>query len=168
MTQHILVLAHYPDGQTREVTREAVITSNNSDVAGITNGVVTATRRGEAAILVRRRQLCDPEVTVRAIAPATSQRRLQLHRQTRRHEVEADEDPPSDLCTDAEFIGAPPSISPERRPHPKSARILDDVCLRAAARKLVDELIGRDFIEHGANKWADLLHNGAVLGEKAV
>src|SRR5262249_30162792 len=53
ITQQILVIAHYADGQTRDVTREAVITSNNSDVAGITNGVVTAVRRGEAAVLVR-------------------------------------------------------------------------------------------------------------------
>jgi hypothetical protein len=53
VAQQILVLAHYPDGKTRDVTREAVVTSNNPDVTGITNGVVTAIRRGEAAILVR-------------------------------------------------------------------------------------------------------------------
>src|SRR5436309_4638035 len=38
-TQQILVIAHYPDGTSRDVTREAVVTSNNPEVTGITNGV---------------------------------------------------------------------------------------------------------------------------------
>jgi hypothetical protein len=32
-SQQVVVLAHYPDGAVRDVTREAILTSNNSDVA---------------------------------------------------------------------------------------------------------------------------------------
>src|SRR4029077_3073400 len=52
-SQHLLVLAHYPDGSVREVTREAILSSNNGDVAEVKEGVVTGLRRGEAAVLVR-------------------------------------------------------------------------------------------------------------------
>src|ERR1019366_1934640 len=51
--QHLVVLAHYPDGTTRDVTRDAVLTSNNNDVALVKDGMVTAARRGEAAVLVK-------------------------------------------------------------------------------------------------------------------
>ncbi|MFM7163224.1 MAG: hypothetical protein ACKO3P_22970, partial [Planctomycetaceae bacterium] len=53
-----VVLAHFPDGSTRDVTRDAVYTSSNFNVATVTNsiassGVVDTLRRGETAILVR-------------------------------------------------------------------------------------------------------------------
>ena len=54
MTQKMLVIAHYPDGKTRDVTREAVFTSSLPEVATITaDGTISAVRRGEAACLVR-------------------------------------------------------------------------------------------------------------------
>ena len=50
VTQQILVIAHYPDGKSRDVTREAVVASNNPEITGVTNGVITAIRRGEGPI----------------------------------------------------------------------------------------------------------------------
>src|SRR4029077_5187303 len=52
------VIAHYPDGSSRDVTRDAVLSSSNFNVATVTNGttgsgVVESIRRGETAILVR-------------------------------------------------------------------------------------------------------------------
>src|SRR5207247_1634223 len=52
-SQHLLVLAHYPDGSIREVTRDAILSSNNGDVAEVKEDMVTGLRRGEAAVLVR-------------------------------------------------------------------------------------------------------------------
>src|SRR5437762_12907036 len=52
-SQHLLVLAHYPDGSVREVTHDAILSSNNGDVAEVKADVVTGLRRGEAAVLVR-------------------------------------------------------------------------------------------------------------------
>src|SRR5580765_1411525 len=51
--QQMLVWAHYADGTVRDVTREAVFSSNNGDVAEVKEGLVKAVRRGEAAILIR-------------------------------------------------------------------------------------------------------------------
>src|SRR5579871_1441951 len=52
--QQLVVVAHYPDGTTRDVTRDAVFTSTMPDTATVTpDGQVTAVRRGEAAVLVR-------------------------------------------------------------------------------------------------------------------
>ena len=54
MTQKTLVIAHYPDGATRDVTREAVLSSSMPETATVKpTGEITAIRRGEAALLVR-------------------------------------------------------------------------------------------------------------------
>src|SRR5712692_6022106 len=54
LSQQVLVLAHYPDGSVRDVTREAVYTSNVPSVTEVTQeGVVTSSRKGESAILIR-------------------------------------------------------------------------------------------------------------------
>src|SRR5688572_21353574 len=45
-TQQLLVLAHYADNTTRDVTREAVFESNNSDVAELGKNTIKAVRRG--------------------------------------------------------------------------------------------------------------------------
>ena len=53
-TQQIRVVATYADGSSRDVTREAFMESGNTEVATSSpTGVLTALRRGEAAVLVR-------------------------------------------------------------------------------------------------------------------
>ena len=175
-TQQILVIAHYPNGQTRDVTREAVMTSNNPDVTGITNGVVTAIRRGEAAILVRYEgNYATREVTVMGDrggykwADVAEYNYIDKHVNSKLKRMKI---LPSELCSDAEFIrrvsfdltGLPPT------PEKVSAFLDDKTPSRARREKLVDDLIGsKDYVEYWANKWADLLQcNGAILGEKGV
>ncbi|MEM9646515.1 MAG: c-type cytochrome domain-containing protein, partial [Planctomycetota bacterium] len=52
--QQVRVVAHYEDGSQRDVTREAFIESGNTEVATTEmGGLVSAVRRGEAAILAR-------------------------------------------------------------------------------------------------------------------
>ncbi|MEO5803020.1 MAG: hypothetical protein ABIR24_05785, partial [Verrucomicrobiota bacterium] len=52
-SHQILVIAYYADGTTRDVTGEAIMSSNNPEVLGVTNNVATGIRRGEGAVLVR-------------------------------------------------------------------------------------------------------------------
>ncbi|MCO8125287.1 DUF1549 and DUF1553 domain-containing protein [Stieleria sp. TO1_6] len=53
-TQRFVAVASYSDGSTRDVTRLAAFTSNNSGTAAIDDvGVVTAGRRGEAFVMAR-------------------------------------------------------------------------------------------------------------------
>ncbi|HWB00472.1 MAG TPA: c-type cytochrome domain-containing protein, partial [Pirellulales bacterium] len=52
--QQVRVLATYADGRVRDVTQEAFVESGNTEVATATKfGLMTAVRRGEAAVLVR-------------------------------------------------------------------------------------------------------------------
>jgi hypothetical protein len=53
-TQQMRVIATYADGSTRDVTREAFVETSNGEVATADRtGLMTAIRRGEAAVLAR-------------------------------------------------------------------------------------------------------------------
>jgi len=175
-TQQIIVLAHYPEGTVRDVTRDAVLTSNNPEVTTITNGVVHAVRRGEAAVLVRYEgNYATREVTVMGDRSGFKWAGVPEYNFIDRHAAvkwQRMKIQPSELCTDAEFVrrvsldltGLP--MAPE-----KVRAFLDDPTpSRMKREKLVDELIGsRDFVENWSGKWADLLQcNSATLGEKGV
>lgn len=173
-THQFLVVAKYADGTTRDVTREAVFSSNNGDVAEVKDGLVKALRRGEAAILVRYEGLYAANlVTVMGDRTGfkwaeTAENNFidkHVHAKLQRMKIQ-----PSDLCTDAEFIrrvsldvtGLPPKVERVRA-------FLSDTNAQKRT-KLIDELLGsNDYVESWANKWADLLQcNGENLGQKGV
>jgi hypothetical protein len=177
MTQQFLVIAHYPDGTTRDVTRDADFTSNMTDVATVTKeGLVTAIRRGEAALLVRYEgQYATKPMAVMGDRTGFAWQEQEEINYIDKHvnaKLQRLKILPSELCTDSEFIrrvsldltGLPPT--PE-----KTRAFLDDPSPSKDKReRLVDELIGsRDYVEHWTNKWADLLQcNSKYLGEKGV
>jgi hypothetical protein len=175
-SQQVLVLAHYPDGAVRDVTREAVFSSNNEDVATVKDGLVTGVRRGEAAVLIRYEgQYAAKLVTIMGDrtgfewveVPEHNYIDTRVHAKLRKMQIL-----PSDLCTDAEFVrrvfldltGMPPQ--PER----VRAFLNDPTPSREKRDRLVDELAGSpEFVEFWANKWADLLQlNSETLGQKGV
>src|SRR5437879_913967 len=54
LKQQLSITASYADGSTREVTKEAIYTSNTPTIAEVAEtGLVTSVRKGEAAMLVR-------------------------------------------------------------------------------------------------------------------
>jgi len=174
--QQLLVVAHYADGVRRDVTREAVFESNNSDVAEVKNGSVKAVRRGEAAILVRYEGLYSArQVTVMgdragfqwADAPEYNFIDKHVYTKLKRMRIL-----PSELCSDAEFVrrvhldltGLPPTVDTVR------AFLKDETFNREKREKLVSELLAsKDYVKYWANKWADLLQcNSENLGQKGV
>ena len=176
MIQNLIVLAHYADGAVREVTRDAVLTSNNSDVGEVKDAKVTAIRRGEAAVLIRYEGLyATREITVMGDrtgfawveAPENNYVDQHIHAKLKKLKTLS-----SELCTDAEFIrrvsldltGQPPK--PER----VSEFLANPSSSKEKREKLIDELIGsKDFVDFWANKWADLLQcNGDNLGQKST
>ena len=173
-SQSIMVVAHYADGTTRDVTREAVISSNNGDVAAVKDGVVTALRRGEAAALVRYEgSYATRLVSVMGDRTGFKWSEQPEHNYIDRHvnaKLKKMKMLPSELCTDAEFIrrvsldltGAP--AIPER-----VRKFIDDKTTNKRER-LIDELIGSpEYVDYWANKWADLLQcNSENLGQKGV
>jgi mono/diheme cytochrome c family protein len=176
-TQQMRVIATYADGSTRDVTREAFVETGNGEVAAADRtGLMTAIRRGEAAVLARYEGAYaattltvmgdrtgfvwqEPETwgTIDELVAAKWQRMKIL---------------PSPLCTDDEFIrrvqldltGLPPTADAVRQ------FLADPRDTRTKRDELVDQLIGsEDFIEYWTNKWADLLQvNRKFLGPEGA
>ncbi|QDV14554.1 WD domain, G-beta repeat [Rosistilla oblonga] len=175
--QQIRVVATYTDGATRDVTQEAFIESSNTEVAtrDIT-GLMTAVRRGEAAILARfEGAYAATTLTVMGNRddfvweqPETWGRIDELVAEKwQRMKIQ-----PSGLCSDEEFV---------RRIHldltglpPTADQVLaftgSELPSREKRQQLVDQLIGNDdFVEYWSNKWADLLQvNRKFLGAEGA
>ncbi len=175
-SQQVVVRAHYGDGSVRDVTRDAVITSNNTETASVSGNTVTAIRRGEGALLIRY----EGNYAARQFVVMGDRSGYQWVNQPEDHYIDKLVDQklktmkilPSDLCTDADFIRRA-TLDLTGQP-PEGARVraflsdtTDSVSKRA---KLVDDLLNSEaFIENWSNKWADLLQcNSKVLGEKAM
>ncbi len=175
-TQHVVVLAKYGDGSVRDVTREAVFSSSNGDVAQVKEGLITALRRGEAAVLIRYEGIYGTQ-RVTVMGDRTGYEWAEeaennfidklVDAKLRRMKIR-----PAPLCTDAEFMrrvsldltGLPPT--PDR----VRAFLADTTPSREKRERLVDELLAsKDYTEFWANKWADLLQcNSDDLGQKGV
>src|SRR6266542_2127260 len=153
--QHLLVLAHYPDGRVREITRDAILSSNNGDVAEVKNGLVTGLRRGEAAVLVRY-EGCYATKLVTVMGDRTGYKWQDL---AEYNYIDKFVDAklkkmkilPSELCTDAEFIrrvsldltGLPPT------PEKVRAFLADKTPGKEKREKLIDELLaGGEYNEY--------------------
>jgi len=176
MSQHVIVTAHYPDGTTRDVTRYAVLSSSNTDVAEVKDGVVTAIRRGEAAVLVRYEGLyATQEITVMGNRAGFAWQDVSEFNFIDRHvnaKLRKMKILPSELCTDAEFIRRVSLDLTGQPPKPDRVRsfLQDPAPAKEKRERLVDELIGnKDYVEFWANKWADLLQcNSENLGQKGI
>lgn len=172
-TQQLRVVATFPDGATRDVTREAFLESGDTEVATAKpRGLVAAVRRGEAPILVRY-EGCYASTTLTVMGDRTgfawtappSYGRIDdlVASKWERLKIQ-----PSGLCTDAEFLrrasldltGLPPT------PDEVRAFIADPTESKAKREALVDRLIGSPaFVDYWTNKWADLLQvNRKFLG----
>lgn len=175
--QQLLVLAHYPDGTTRDVTRDAVYTSSVPEIATVTEeGLVKAGRRGESAILIRYEGAYATNPLI-VLGNRTGWQWVQtpeynfidtlVYRKLKRIQSL-----PSPLCSDAEFlrrvsldlIGLPPL------PEETRAFLADPTPSRVKRERVIDRLLNSsEFVDHWTNKWADLLQcNRKFLGEKGV
>ncbi len=174
--QQFLILATYPDGSTRDVTREAILSSNNEEVALVKDSTLTALRRGEMAVLVRyeglyaaREVMIMGDRTGYQFAGMTERGEIDHHVNAKLQRMKIN---PSAPCTDAEFVrrvfldltGQPPTSDRVR------AFLADAAPSQAKRDALIDELIGSSaFTGFWANKFADLLQcNSENLGKKGV
>jgi WD40 repeat protein len=175
--QQLRVIASYADGKMRDVTAEAFVETGNADVATAdATGLVTTLRRGEAPMLARYEgNYAATTVTVMGDRagfvwkePTTWGEIDELvAAKWKRMKIE-----PSGLCTDTEFIrrvyldltGLPPS------PDDVRAFLADARDTRAKRDELIDKLVGNaEFVDHWANKWADLLQcNSKFLGKEGA
>jgi Protein of unknown function (DUF1553)/Protein of unknown function (DUF1549)/Bacterial Ig-like domain (group 2) len=177
MKQQMVVWATYSDGSVRDVTAEAFVESSNAEVATVDKqGLVTAVRRGEAAMLARYEGayaaatlivMGDRSKFAWKDAPANNYIDTLVYEKLKQVKIV-----PSDLCTDAEFIrrvyldltGLPP------QPEQVRAFLADSRATKVKRDELIDKLVGgTEFIQHWTNKWADLLQvNRKFLGEQGA
>ncbi len=176
-SQQLRVVASYSDGSTRDVTAYAFLETGNADVASVgADALVHTLRRGEAPILARFEGsyaattvtvMGDRSGFVAAEPPANN--RIDELVAAKWHRLKI---LPSDLCSDAEFIRRV-SLDLTGLP-PTAAEIRDFLANPRDSRSKRDALIERllhspAFLDHWANKWADLLQvNRKFLGEEGA
>ncbi len=176
-TQQMIVLAFYPDGTSRDVTREAVFDTSSFEVATVTaSGVIKAVRRGEAAALVRYEGLYaanlisvlgDREGYQWQASPEHNFVDTLVNKKLQRVKLL-----PSELCSDADFLrrvsfdlaGIPPTSEQVR------AFLADTRDTKTKREAKIEELLeSSDFIDHWTLKWSDLLmSNRKTITEKGV
>ncbi len=174
--QPFAVIARYPDGAARDVTREAILTSSDPEVAAVKDGVLTALRRGEVSVLVRYEGnyatrlatvMGDRTGYAWTDPPENNYVDRHVHAKLRLRKIL-----PSGLSTDAEFARRAHLDLTGTPPAPEKARafVEDPAPTREKRGRLLDELIGSpEFVDHWTNKWADLLQcNSESLGQKGV
>jgi hypothetical protein len=177
MQQQMKVIASYSDGAVRDVTAAAFMDSSLAEVVKADDdGLLTAVRRGEAAVLARYEGAYD--ATPIAVMgdregfdwvdqPVNGEIDKLVYDKLQRFKIL-----PSELTTDAEFIrrvyldltGLPPTIDEVR------AFIADGRDTRVKRDEMIDRLVGsQEYVEHWTNKWADLLQvNRKHLSEKGA
>src|SRR5438045_2581668 len=174
-TQQLKVVAHFADGAERDVTKEALYSSNTPTIADISGeGVIKTERKGEAAMLIRYEgKLAVLNVTVLTEKQGFQWRPMQeanyidrfIDAKLQRLKILS-----SEPATDAEFlrrvsydlVGVPPTVEE------LDAFLADKN--PAKRSRTIDKLMARpEFIDHWALKWGDLLQvNRTRLGDKGM
>jgi hypothetical protein len=177
----MIVIAHYPDGTSRDVTRDAVFSSSNFNTATVTNtttssGVVESLRRGETAILVRYEgAYAANQMTVLgdrtgfAWVDSPEANFIDRHVNDKLKKMKT---LPSGPSTDEEFLrrvsvdltGIPPTLEQVK------AFLADPRESSLKRNAKIDELLeSSEYIDHWTLKWSDLLlANRKFITEKGV
>lgn len=175
--QSLIVIAHYADGTSRDVSREARFTSSVPEVAEISDkGLVSAIRRGESAVLVSYEgQFATDEFTVLGDRTGWKWQAQPQQGYVDRlvdAKLQKIKSAPAPLCSDGDFVrrvyldvtGLPPAADAARA-------FLEDPRPSAEKRaELIDKLLASpEFDDHWTYKFADLLQvNRKYLGDKGV
>jgi hypothetical protein len=177
MKQQLTVWATYADGSKRDVSAEAFLVSSNVEVATMDRqGVVTAVRRGETAVLARYEGsyaaatliiMGDRSGFVWKDTPAFNYIDDLVYNKLKSVKIQ-----PAEVCSDSDFIrrlyldltGLPPE------PEAVKKFLEDNTPSRQKREQLVDTLVGStDFVDHWTNKWCDLLQvNRKFLGTEGA
>lgn len=173
----VKVTARYPDGQTRDVTRDATVESNTPDLAAVdATAGVKGERMGEATLLVRYQgKLATIPVTVLNPKPGFAWKPLPQHNYIDQHidaKLQKLKIQPSPVTDDATFLRRVSLDLTGQLPTPDVVRafLADPTPTRLKRQKAIDKLIASPaYIDHWTVKWGDLLQSSRkYLGEKGV
>jgi hypothetical protein len=175
VTQQLKVVAHYADGGSRDVSKEALYSSNTPTVADIDGtGVIKTERKGEAAMLIRYEgKLAVFNVTVLTEKQGFQWKPMEETSYIDRFinaKLERLKILPSEPASDSEFlrrvsydlIGVPPTVE-------ELQAFLAD---KSAGKRshVIDKLMADPrFVDHWALKWGDLLQvTRTRMGDKGM
>jgi hypothetical protein len=163
--QQLSVQAKFPDGTTRDVTRLTVFSSSDAAVAEVnTSGLVEFRQAGEVAILCRyldimetiRLTYLEPrEGFVWKDVPETNYVDKHVFAKLKMLSI-----PPSDVCTDQEFIRRASLDLCAVLPTPDEVKAFVADTAKDKRAKLIDKLLERpEYADFWTLKWADVLRN---------
>lgn len=175
-SSRVKIMAHYADGGSRDVTREANLDSNIPDVAAVADAQVKGARTGEATILIRYQgKLATVPVTVLNPAPGFVWKQLPQNNYIDRlidAKLQRLKMQPSPLVDDAGFLRRVSLDLTGQLPRPEDVRafLTDPTPSKLKRSRMIDKLIASPaYVDHWTLKWGDLLQaNRKYLGEKGV
>ncbi|MEW4454886.1 DUF1549 and DUF1553 domain-containing protein [Bremerella sp. JC817] len=177
MTQQFAIYATLTNGEVRDVTADAFISSGDIEIATADDqGVLNLLRRGEAPVLARfDGAYVATTVTVmgdRTGFEWTQQPQFNYIDQLVDEKLQRVKVQSSGLCTDDQFVrriyldltGLPPTADEVR------TFLEDDRPSKEKRDALIDQLVGSGtYVEFWTNKWCDLLQvNQKFLGDPGV
>jgi hypothetical protein len=168
----VKVTATYADGESRDVTREAMVESNVPDVAAVTDASVKGARVGEATLLVRYQgNLTTLPVTVLNPKPGFVWKALPQTNyidRTNDAKLQRLKLQPSPSVDDAGFLRRVSLDLTGQLPTPAEVRAFVADASKAKRGAMIDKLMASTaYVDHWTLKWGDLLQNNRkYLGEK--
>ena len=177
-TDSLRVLAHYDDGNSRDVTKLTAYLSNDTATASVSDdGSVTAgSLPGETSVMARyMNHICVATISIPQTTqlpddyfdnlPSNSFVDELVYAKLKKLGIQ-----PSEPADESIFLRRAYTDIIGRLPTPSEAREFLDSSLENKRELLVDRLLDdREFIDHWANHWADLLRpNPYRVGIKAV
>jgi hypothetical protein len=163
--QQLAVLAKLSDGRTRDVTRLTVFTSSDAAVAEVNaNGLVEFRQAGEVAILCRYLDIMETmRLTYLEPRPGFVWKDVPQSNYIDHHvfaKLKMLTLPPSDVCTDEEFIRRVYLDACAILPTPEEVKAFVVDTAKDKRAKLIDRLLDRpEYADFWTLKWADVLRN---------
>ncbi len=174
-TQQAVVIAHYADGSSRDVTPICYYNSSNPEIADVdADGYITFKNRGEVAVIahyldlvanVRLTYLVEVPGFKAAEVPTDNTIDRTVFAKLNRMRIS-----PSEICTDAEFIRRASLDALGILPTPDEVKAFLADTSPDRRVKLVDKLLARpEFADFWTLKFADILRaNGRLIENKGT
>ncbi|HKI38240.1 MAG TPA: DUF1549 domain-containing protein [Gemmataceae bacterium] len=163
--QQLSVLAKFADGSTRDVTRLTVFSSSDAAVASVNvKGLVEFSQAGEVAILCRYLDIMETvRLTYLEPRPGFVWKDVPESNYVDKHvfaKLKMLSIPPSDVCTDQEFVRRASLDLCAVLPTPDEVKAFVADAAKDKRAKLIDKLLERpEYADFWTLKWADVLRN---------